>query len=289
MITSREIAVAVAASDGARAASLRRCVVAVAAGTLLPTRLLVVDQSGGSEIATVLAALASPFELECVPQPGPGLSASRNEALDRLSEQIVAVTDDDCVPDPEWLAAIAAAFTDDPELAAVTGPVLPLPPVGERTAAVSSRLREEQEVFAHRAAPWHVGTGGNMALNRHRLGDRRFDTRLGAGTRGRAGEDVDLIDRLLAAGERIRYEPAAVVRHERQTPARRIETRYAYGHGVGAMIGFRLRRRDVGGLRHLVRWVALRARLAARRRAFAEELRVLAGTVAGIAYAIRVR
>jgi glycosyltransferase involved in cell wall biosynthesis len=289
VICMHEITVAVAAADGRRAVSLRRCVEAVAAGTSLPTRLLVVDQSGGTKIATSVGSLRCVFEVECVAQPRLGLSASRNLALDRLPDGIVAVTDDDCVPEPGWLAAIAKAFAEDPGLAAVTGPVLPLPPEGERTAAVSSRSRLDAQIFNARTAPWHVGTGGNMAFNRAKLGDRRFDMRLGAGTPGRAGEDLDLIDRLLAAGERIRYEPAAVVRHERQTPARRVASRYGYGCGVGAMVGLGLRRQDYGAAQHLARWILLRARLAVGRHAFGEELRVLAGTGRGLVYGIRGR
>jgi hypothetical protein len=128
-----------------------------------------------------------------------------------------------------------------------------------------------------------------MAFDRYRLGRRRFDVRLGVGTAGKAGEDLDLIDRLLADGERIRYEPAAVVRHERQTPARRTASRYAYGYGVGALVGLGLRRREARPLVHLARWLALRARLAFARRALADELRVLAGTCGGLVYGLRAR
>jgi hypothetical protein len=82
-------------------------------------------------------------------------------------------------------------------------------------------------------------------------------------------------------------EPHALVLHERQTAERRISSRYSYGKGVGAMIGLRLRRRDFGGLRQLAGWLALRLRLAIRRRSPREELRVLAGTATGLVYGIR--
>jgi len=279
------VAVAVAASDGDRAEALCRCLEAVAGGTTPPQRLLVVDQSGGTALRDAVEALGIPVEL--VAQPRLGLAASRNLALDRLSDSIVAVTDDDCVPDRDWLAAIVHAFAADPSLAAVTGPVLPLPPTAGRTEPVSTRSSSTARVFSGRAAPWHVGTGGNMALAPAQLGGLRFDERLGAGTPGRAGEDIALIDRLLAAGARIRYEPEAVVRHERQSPERRRASRYGYGHGVGAMIGLDLRRRDAAAALHLARWLVLRLRLAVTRRAPGEELRILAGTAAGLVYGLR--
>jgi GT2 family glycosyltransferase len=288
-VTAHVPAVAVAAGDGARAGMLLRCLHALASGALLPQRVLVVDQSTGREVAAILDLLEGPLVVEYLAQPRLGLSASRNAALDRLDEQIVAITDEDCVPDAQWLAAIAKAFDDDPELAAVTGPVLPLAAEGERVAAVSTRSGTEKRIFAGRISPWHVGTGGNMALNRARVGAVRFDTRLGVGTAGGAGEDLDLIDRVLTAGERILFEPRALVLHERQTPERRVSTRYSYGRGVGAMIGLRLRRRDAGGLRQLAGWLALRLRLAIRRRSPREELRVLAGTATGLVYGVRAR
>jgi GT2 family glycosyltransferase len=282
------IAVAVATTAGERTPSLRRCIEALSAGTTLPALVLVVDQSGSDELAESLGSFVG-LRVEVVSQPRLGLAASRNLALERLSEGIVAVTDDDCMPDPGWLTAVAAAFAADATLTAVTGPVLPLAADGERTEPVSSRTRAEPALFASRTAPWHVGTGGNMAFDRDRLGRLRFDVRLGAGTPGRAGEDLDLIDRVLAAGERIRYEPAAVVRHERQTPARRTASRYAYGYGVGALVGLGLRRRDARALVHLTGWLALRVRLAFARRAFTDELRVLAGTCGGLVYGLRAR
>jgi glycosyltransferase involved in cell wall biosynthesis len=281
------IAVAVAASDGDRAPSLRRCVEAIVTGTELPRLVLVVDQSGGAELRAAVESLATAVPIEVVAQPRLGLAASRNLALERLGGEIFAVTDDDCVPDREWVAAVTRAFAADPGLAAVTGPVLPLPATADRTEPVSSRSRAEPGVFSGRVAPWHVGTGGNMALNPAKLGGLRFDERLGAGSPGLAGEDIALIDGLLAAGARIRYEPEAVVCHERQSRARRRATRYGYGHGVGAMIGLGLRRRDAGSALHLLRWLALRARLAVTRRAPAEELRVLAGTTSGLVYGLR--
>jgi GT2 family glycosyltransferase len=285
---SRELrlAVGIAAASGERVASLRRCLDALAGGTRLPDRVLVVDQSGDPGLAAALAAAELPFAVERIGQPRLGLAASRNLALDRLEEDIVAVTDDDCVPSAGWLQAVAAAFAGSPVLAAVTGPVAPLPAEGDRTEAVSSRAGTRRLDFVGRPAPWHVGTGGNMAFRRSLLGSLRFDERLGVGSPGLAGEDVDLLDRLLAAGGRIRFEPSALVHHERQTPARRLESRYGYGYGVGAMVGLGLRRGDPLAALNLARWLTLRARLAGRRRAARDELRVLAGTVAGLAYAI---
>jgi GT2 family glycosyltransferase len=283
------VAVAVATAGSARTPSLLRCVQAILAGDRAPERLLIVDQGGSEDLGRLLAAVERPAGtvVERIPQARLGLSASRNLALDRLRQDVVAVTDDDCVPDPGWLDAICAAFAQSAELAVVTGPVLPLPAEGARLEAVSSREYSAARTFGRWTPPWHVGTGGNMAFRPALLDPLRFDERLGAGSSGLAGEDIDLLARALSSGRLIAFEPASVVRHERQTRERRRASRFDYGHGVGAALAFAIRRGDLAGPLDLGGWILLRLRLAIRRRAPSEELRMLHGTLAGLAYGLR--
>lgn len=104
----------------------------------------------------------------------------------------------------------------------------------------------------------------------------------------RAGEDIDIIYRLLIAGARLRYEPGAIIYHERQSLERRIATRYGYGMGIGAFLAFRLRARDPYALRLLLDWLITRSWVLAgnlrRREArqLREEALFLQGTVAGL-------
>jgi O-antigen biosynthesis protein len=274
--------ICVAVATTGRVDELERCLAALRASEAQPDRVVVVDQGDDPRTTAVVAA----HGCEHLVRPRRGLGASRNAALDASTETLLALTDDDCVPDRTWLGAVGLAFDRDARLAAVTGPVLPLPPDGDRVAAVSSRTSTLPETFVGRPAPWRVGTGGNLTLRRDSFGPLRFDERLGAGTRGRAGEDLAFLDGLLAAGGRIRYEPDAIVRHARQTEARRQSTRYDYGHGAGAWLAFSARRRDPYAALHLARWLALRGRLALSGAA-REEARVLLGTLAGLAYGAR--
>jgi GT2 family glycosyltransferase len=177
---------------------------------------------------------------------------------------------------------------------AVTGPVLPLGPETPGLHAVSSRTSAAPAEFMGRALPWLVGTGGNFAARRdglQRAGG--FDERLGAGSPGGAGEDMDLLYRLLRAGARIRYDPQVLVFHERQPLDRRLASRSAYGRGIGACCGLWLRGRDLHALAVLGGWLRMRGGLAAnaaRRRQWGsvrEELLVLGGTARGLIYGLR--
>jgi GT2 family glycosyltransferase len=251
-----DLTVAVAACE--RPAALARCLDGILAGTLLPAELIVVDQSAHDEVAGVVARYRpEKISLIYLRQPRRGLSASRNAALARARRGLIAFTDDDCVPAPEWLAAATAPLAGDTPVAAVTGRMLPLGEARPGTHAVSPRAAPDRAEYRGRAIPWVVGTGGNIVVRRdwlERLGG--FDERLGVGSPGRAAEDADLLYRLLRAGATIRYEPGALVYHERQTETQRLSSRASYGFGIGAMCGLWLRRRDPYAARLLGAWLA---------------------------------
>src|SRR5687768_10981862 len=143
-----EPAMAVVISTLDRPDRLRRCLAALAAGSTQPTEVVVVDQSvQATALPVVTAAAAAGLPARHHFQARKGLSASQNLGFASVTAPFVAVVDDDCVPDVEWLSAARERLTaaDRPEL--VTGPVLPLPPEGNRTVAVSTRAGTEDRVF----------------------------------------------------------------------------------------------------------------------------------------------
>jgi GT2 family glycosyltransferase len=149
--------------------------------------------------------------------------------------------------------------------------------------------------FDHSAMPWDIGSGNNFAVKRdwfNRIGGN--DERLGPGSSGRGGVDMDLFYRLVRAGARARYEPEALVYHERTSSAGRIARRVPYGYGMGACCALWLCQQDTNALRVLGRWLAMRLwRLAGglRRREWMlvyEEMLVLFGTMRGLMYGFRV-
>jgi GT2 family glycosyltransferase len=258
------ITVAVAACD--RPAPLARCLEAIARGTTLPAQLVVVDQSADGGVEAEAAALVVPgVAVQYIRQPRLGLSASRNAALAAATQPAIAFTDDDCVPDRGWLEAVQAALAVADPPCAVAGRVLPLGEPTEGTYPVSPRRADEPTDYRAGAVPWAVGTGGNFAASRAWL-DRvgRFDERLGAGSPGKAAEDADLIYRLLRAGGVVRYEPASVVYHARQTEQQRLRSRWTYGFGIGAACVLWARRGDLAALRLFGTWAGKQVMLLGR-------------------------
>ena len=281
------LAVAIATLD--RPDNLARALDALANGEALPQQVIVVDQSSGTESRSVVEGMLDRLPLLYVQSRRRGLAYNKNVAIKFATSPYLAFTDDDCVADSRWVLTLRQGFgrADAPD--GLSGRVLPLGPERPGFYAVSSRTDSQAATYTGKAPPWQVGTGGNMAVALdwlRRVGG--FDERLGAGARLRAGEDIDIIYRLLVAGARLRYEPEAVIYHERQTLRRRIATRYGYGMGIGAFLAFRLRARDPYALRLLLDWLITRSWTLAgnlrRREArqLREEALFLQGTIAGL-------
>ena len=250
-----DVTVAIATLD--RPAALARCVEAILASPIVPGELVIVDQSESDETAHLAAQFhyADRVPLRYIRQGRRGLAASRNAAVSASSRPIVAFTDDDCVPDEGWLYALVAAFNTAERPDAVTGRVLPLGPERPGRYAVSTRASHVRALYRARTPPWSIGSGGNAAVKREWLQHiGAFDERLGAGSPGRSAEDMDLFYRLLRRGATVLYEPKAVVYHERKDRQRRLETRPAYGFGMGAFCALTARHRDVYAMWILTRW-----------------------------------
>lgn len=275
-------------SDG-----LARCLEALASGTRVPNEVIVVDQSPspGSQ-ATVEAC---PLPIRHLLQDRRGLSASRNLALDAATSAVLAVTDDDCVPDSRWVETIVGAMSMHSD-SLVTGAILPLGKQPPGTYAVSLRDGTEPVLHDRRVPPWFVGSGANMAgpvAVLRRLGG--WDERLGTGSPGQAGEDVALIDAALRASVSVRYEPAAVVRHEWTDRRRRLSTRWSYGFGLGVFLAFRgtagdpfVIRMTSAYLRPHVRAIVAGA-IGFDRDRIAQHGRAVVGMAVGVIHGVRIR
>jgi GT2 family glycosyltransferase len=154
-----------------------------------------------------------------------GLSVARNTGAAAASGEILAFTDDDCEPDPEWLARLCPLFQAG-TYAAAGGPNLPPPP----------RSWEEAVVCAAPGAPSHVMLddeeaehlpGCNLVVTRTAFEaidgfDPQFHT---------AGDDVDFCWRLRDAGFRLGFVPGAFVWHWRR-PSVRAFLRQQLGYGA---------------------------------------------------------
>jgi GT2 family glycosyltransferase len=248
----------VAISTLDRPVKLERCLDALLEGKVLPLEIIIIDQ-GRENSARMVAERrenCTDSAIKYFHQGRTGLSASRNAAIAQASTSIIAFTDDDCVPDHGWVAAMEQAFASQTGPDAVAGSVHALPSDTTEGFAVSLRENKQAKDYSGKSIPWELGTGGNLAVKKewfNKIGF--FDERLGAGSPGKAAEDADVIYRLLVSGALIRYEPNAIIFHELQTRAKRISSRWSYGYGIGAFCAIWFRRKDPFAIFMFSRWL----------------------------------
>jgi glycosyltransferase involved in cell wall biosynthesis len=245
-----QAAVIVATKD--RPAMLQECLESILNGAVKPESLIVVDNASASSATADLVRelAASDHTIHYVREDVPGLARAHNAALRYVNSPVVAFTDDDVVVDHQWLKRIVHTFESDESVTCVTGMIAPreldtLPQQWlegnltydkglQRRIFDATSHRPSDPLFPYTSGAF--GSGANMAFRTSYLQERGgFDGALGAGTVAMGGDDLAAFYDVISSGNRLVYEPAAVVLHQhpRQYAALKRQT-YGYGAGLGA-------------------------------------------------------
>lgn len=216
---------------------LEGCLAALAAVLGPDDEVVVVDSASDDPVAT--AAVARRHGARCVGLAVAGTSRARNAGWRAAHHALMAFVDDDMRVAPGWADALVAGLALQPF---VTGGVA-VPPGqegAERPVAVTTRTRPER---LDGDSAGVLGCSGNLGVRRDALAlVGGFDERLGPGTWFASAEDVDLFDRLFAAGCDGLFVPEAHAHHEQWRSRRQLlRLDWAYGKGAGARLARLLR------------------------------------------------
>src|SRR4051812_17641048 len=173
--------------------------------------VVLVDDASPDDTRSVVARLAaaSPLPITSLRLPAnSGPAAARNAGWAAAASEIVAFTDDDCVPTPEWLAAGVAALAEG---TIVSGRTIPNPAQAGQLGPFSRTIRAEDGRFVQTCNAFYRRT--DLAA----LGG--FDERM------RTGEDTDLALRATERGRRIGYAPSALLPPDLRPPSLRAPLR----------------------------------------------------------------
>ncbi|MCP3736150.1 glycosyltransferase [Sphingomonas sp. RP10(2022)] len=242
-----------AASLAATLASISRAIDAAPDCTV---EVVLVDNGSTDDTPRLLAEwhATQPFPVHLLHEARPGLARARNRGLAKASGRIVAMTDDDCVLHPDYVAALVRAFGEVAAPAIIGGRILLGDPAD---LPVTVKLEDHPMVAAPGAFPGGFVMGANLAFTADvpaLVG--RFDERFGAGAPFVAAEDTDFLFRAQGLGIALRYDPRFVVDHHhgRRDPAEETALLAGYGFGDGAL--YAKHRRDPRILRAILRDLA---------------------------------
>src|SRR5580700_10061065 len=191
------IAVVVPARNGGEGTA--ECVRACLAQTRPADELLIVDNGSTDDTA----AMASAAGARVLTEPIRGSYRARNRGWRATTADIIAFTDVDCVPDPDWLAELAEPF-NDPSVAGVGGAIIQaeLNSASQRWM-VERRFLDQAQNAAHEFLPFFATA--NVAYRRSVLEDLDgFDEAY------LSGGDCDMSWRIQALGSgMLVYRPTA--------------------------------------------------------------------------------
>lgn len=206
------LAASVVISVKDRQALLTECLAALAVQTLGRDRfeVIVVDNVSRDDIAAVCeGARALGLSVTYMRmQTDRGPAPARNRGVAAAKAPVIAFTDSDCRPEPQWLERGLSVFPDA-AVAFATGPVLPKP---EQRPTLSAKLtfvtETEHPTFPTanmfmRTAVFRSFGGFDESLSFRDPLDRATEC-----------ADTDLAWRVIKAGHARRFVPEAVMRHE---------------------------------------------------------------------------
>jgi GT2 family glycosyltransferase len=237
-----------------RAEKIRACLTALAAQTLPPAQyeVVVVDDGSEQSLKPVIADFANRLPVRLIEQPSAGPAKARNAGAASARGELLAFTDDDCEPAPDWLAVLCASHKRAPDKAigghtvnSVDGNVYSeasqlLVDYLYDYNARKARSTDGPGPVAASPAPPAFFTSNNLAV-----GSRLFAAvgGFGASFSLAAGEDREFCDRWQQNGYQLLYVPEAVVRHGHVLSLARFWRQHAnYGHGASDLRRARVER-----------------------------------------------
>ena len=211
--------------------------------------VLVVDNNSSDRTRELVEGycVKNPARFRLVSERQQGLSHARNTGIRNARGTILAFTDDDIYVESGWLWNLTSSLHSG-EWAGAGGQIMPI-----CLGILPNWLSIDDFHTLGAFAGFDLGTvagpltrppyGGNMAYRRdtfEKYGGFRIDLgRSGTNLEGR--EEVEFANRLLARGEKLRYEPAAVVRHSvpecRMSKSYVLRWYYSYGRSEVVDLG----------------------------------------------------
>lgn len=212
---------------------------------LFDYEVIVVDNNSKDKTKEVVQDYMPKFNgrLKYILEPRSGKSYALNSGISAAKGEIIAFTDDDCLPQKEWLSRIRQMFKNNDKLDVV---------LGEAIWDNGERMYREQAFLR--------GNGLNMIFKRKSLDELGgFDVSLGPGSCGCSSEDRDLVYRAQRMGKNITLSNKIIVVHKsRKNHQEKLRFMYRDCKGrIIAWLKYVLREGNIFALKNIywnIRW-----------------------------------
>ena len=215
----------------ARPERLRECLAALARQTMPADTFEIVVVDDGSRqpvVPSEAKSLVGPT-IRVIRQQNTGPSAARNRGVAEARGELIALTDDDCLPTPTWLESLVTAHRHCPD--ALVGGITFNGLTDDLFASTSQMIIDlVYEHFNADEASAYFLTSNNILCSRAAYSELGgFDTSF-----FRAGaEDRDFCDRWRASGRPLRLAATATIEHRHTQNLRHfLGLHYRYGRGA---------------------------------------------------------
>jgi glycosyltransferase involved in cell wall biosynthesis len=171
--------------------------------------VIVVDDGSEKPPDKIVTSFKNMFAIKLIRQSHAGPAAARNAGAAKAEGRFLAFTDDDCLPDPDWLKSLEKKSLENPGCAIAGRTYNGLP---ENLFAEASQELIEYFHSYFNVMPHHASflTSNNMAVAANDFDNvGGFD----ANFKYAGGEDREFCYRWLKSGYRLIYEREAKVKH----------------------------------------------------------------------------
>jgi len=202
--------------------------------------VIVVDDGSESPAEAVVSSFSNRLDITLITQPHSGPATARNKGAAHARGEFLAFTDDDCIPIPDWLKALAARLGETPDHV-IGGHTLNVLLDNPYSATSHFLIEYLYSYYNAKSDQARFFTSNNLALTAdhfRRIGG--FNTFFPRA----AAEDREFCDRWLRHGFRMTYAPEALIYHaHRLTLHSFCRQQFNYGRGAFRFHQFRARRR----------------------------------------------
>ncbi len=183
--------------------------------------LIVVDNNSTDSTRAVVEQFSTLIPIRYIFEETSGKTHAVNTAINAVTGDYVIWTDDDVIPDPEWLQAYVSAFKERPSAGIFGGPIVPHFANGRPEWLTNCwtvvcgayglfDLGQTPRRLVHNSAPW----GANYVVRSDVQRQFRYNARFGMmGKKRIGGYETEMLSRALLAGVEGWWVPNARVGH----------------------------------------------------------------------------